>query len=41
MNIRLLGFGNTGLDNDKIAGGFKINGKLGSKSKIKDLKHKT
>lgn len=38
MNIRLLGFGNTGLDIDKVAGGFKINGKLGSKSDIKDLK---
>ena len=38
MNIRLLGFGNTGLNTDKVAGGFKINGKLGSKSKIKEFK---
>lgn len=37
MNIRLLGFGKTGLDVNKLAGGFKINGKLGSKSDVKDL----
>ncbi len=35
MNIRLLGFGNTGLTVDKIAGSFKVNSKIGSKSQIK------
>ena len=35
MNIRLLGFGNTGLTVDKIAGAFKVNSKIGSKSEIK------
>ncbi len=37
MNIRLLGFGNTGLTADKLGSGFKINSKLGSKSEIKAL----
>ena len=35
MNVRLLGYGGTGLTVDKIAGGFALNGKLGSKKDIK------
>lgn len=38
MNIRLLGFGKTGLTIDNLGGDFKINRKLGSKSDIKKLK---
>ena len=37
MNIRLLGFGSTGLTTDELGGSFEINSKLGSKSEIKDL----
>lgn len=35
MNIRMLGYGKTGLSVDELAGGFKINGKLGSKADVK------
>lgn len=38
MNIRLLGYGQTGLDITKLAGGFKINSDLASKTDIKDFK---
>lgn len=37
MNIRLLGFGNAGLDIDELAGGYEISEKLGSKSEIGKL----
>lgn len=37
MNVRLLGFGNTGLTVDELAGGFKINSSLGSASQVKQL----
>ena len=37
MNIRLLGFGKTGLTIEKIAGGFSLNGQLGSRSDLKDF----
>lgn len=37
MNIRLLGYGKTGLTADELAGSFEINSKLGSKSEIKDF----
>lgn len=35
MNVRLLGYGDTGLTVDKIAGGFSLNRGLGSKSDLK------
>lgn len=38
MNIRLYGFGKTGLTVDKLAGDFKVNRKTGTKSQIKDFK---
>lgn len=38
MNIRLLGYGQTGLNISKLAGGFNINNKLAFKSDIADLK---
>ncbi len=37
MNIRLLGFGKTGLDVEKLAGGFAFNSRLGSKSDIESF----
>ena len=37
FNIRLLGFGKSGLTIGKIAGDFSLNSKLGSKSDLKDL----
>lgn len=37
MNIRLLGFGETGLTTDKIAGAFSMSKKLGSKSDLQAL----
>ena len=37
MNVRLLGFGKTGLTVDKIAGAFSLNNGLGSKSDLKAL----
>ena len=38
MNIRLLGYGETGLDVTELAGGFEINSDLESGSDISDLK---
>lgn len=37
MNIRLLGYGQTGLNITKLAGGFKINSDLASKSEMKEF----
>ena len=37
MNVRLLGYGQTGLDISELAGGFEINSDLASKSDIKDF----
>ncbi|MBQ9355109.1 MAG: hypothetical protein IJT84_05455 [Clostridia bacterium] len=37
MNIRLIGFGKTGLTVEKIAGGFSLNRRLGSKLDLKDF----
>ena len=38
MNIRLLGYGETGLDVSELAGDFEINSDLGSASDISDFK---
>lgn len=37
VNARLLGYGNSGLDNTEFVGGFTINRKLGSVSRLNEL----
>lgn len=37
INVRLIGFGDTGLNNSNYAGGFAINSKLGSLSDLEQL----
>ncbi len=37
MSVKLKGFGETGIDNGKVGGGYKLSGNIGSNSQLKSL----